>query len=72
MLLAAADQSAGSPLGWYLIKPEIVLGLADHTHLRLLRVGLFETIGEPVRHPIAQDQNMTLWDPFALLGRRRS
>ena len=71
MPLAAAAQSAGSPLGWYLIRPETVLCLADHAHVGLFGVGVLEAIGEPVRHGVAEHQHVALRHGVVALLRRR-
>src|ERR1019366_4557917 len=47
------------------------LVLADHAHIRLLGIGIFEAVSQPVCHGIAQHQNVALRHGVALLGRRR-
>ena len=44
--------------------------LADHAHVGLFGIGIFEAIGEPVGHGIAEHQHVTLRHGVAL-GRRR-
>ena len=44
--------------------------LADHAHIRLLGIGVLETVSEPVGHRIAEHQHVTFRYGFAL-GRRR-
>jgi len=40
------------------MSPETVLCLPDHAHVRLLGIGVLETIGEPVGHGIAEHQHV--------------
>ena len=44
---------------------------ADHADVRLFGVGVFKTIGEPVRHGVTEHQNVALRYGFAFFGRRR-
>ena len=44
---------------------------ADHAHGRPLGIGILETVGEPVGHPIAEHQHVVLRHGLALLRRRR-
>ena len=44
---------------------------ADHAHVRLFGIGVFKTIGEPVRHGVTEHKNVALGYGVAFLGRRR-
>jgi hypothetical protein len=44
---------------------------ADHAHVRLFGIGVFKTIGEPVRHGVAENKDVALGYSVAFLGRRR-
>ena len=44
---------------------------ADHAHVRLFGIGVFKTIGEPVRHGVTEHQNVALRYSVVFLGRRR-
>src|SRR5207302_4312837 len=64
------------PVGWIalgLIFDQTGNGLvlADHAHVRLFGIRVLETIGEPVRHAIAEHQHVALRHGLALPGRRR-
>src|SRR5439155_15182950 len=48
------------------------LVLADHAHVGLLGIGVFETIAEPVGHGVAQYQHVTFRHRVALGGSRRT
>ena len=48
-----------------------VFCLSDHAHVGLFGVGVFQTIGEPVRHGVTEHQNVALRYSVAFLGRRR-
>ena len=58
MPLAAANPIGLPALGRYLMRPETVLVLADNAHVRLFGIGILKTIGEPVRHGVAQHQQV--------------
>ena len=45
--------------------------LADHAHVRLFGIGVLKTVGEPVRHGVAEHQHVALRHGVALLRRRR-
>ena len=45
--------------------------LANHAHIRPLGIGVLQTVGEPVRHRIAEHQHVALRHSLALLRRRR-
>ncbi len=42
---------------------------ADHAHVRLFGIGVLETIGEPVRHGIAEHQHVALRHGVAFFRR---
>src|SRR5262249_28102066 len=58
-------------LGLIADQARIVLGLADHAHVGLLGVGIFESVGEPVRHAVAHHHDVAFGNGLALLRRRR-
>src|SRR5262249_2584217 len=48
-----------------------VFRLSDHAHVWLFGIGVFKTIGEPVRHGVTEHKNVALRYSVAFLGRRR-
>ena len=76
-LLGGEDALGGSgPVGR--IAPGLVfdqagdgLVLADHAHIRLFGIGGLETVSEPVRHAVAEHQDVALGHRLALFRRRR-
>jgi hypothetical protein len=45
--------------------------LSDHADLGLVRIGVLETISQPVRHGVTEHKNAALRRTFAFLWRRR-
>jgi hypothetical protein len=48
-----------------------VFRFSDHAHVGLFGIGVFKTIGEPVRHGVTEHKNVALRYSGTLIGRRR-
>ena len=69
--LGRSGPVGGLTLGLILNETGNRLRLADHAYVGLFRIGVFQTIAQPVCHGVAEHQNVTLRYGFAFLRRRR-